>query len=219
MEKSDRRYESSETYWKRKASLFSNLYETWNPLLVPARLFLKHRQERVQKYLPRSSEGKAADIGCGSGEFASMLAARFREVVGLDYSEMMLELAKKRISNPKITFTQADCRKLPLADRSIDFLSALGLLDYVKTPDEAVLEFARVMKKGAKGVLTFPKSPSLFAPLRISQTFRGVLFKIPPIVNVFSEPKVRSLVEKSGFKILEISALWTTMWIIHVERR
>jgi ubiquinone/menaquinone biosynthesis C-methylase UbiE len=212
------RFEASETYWCRQASRFARLYRTRNPVLLGARLFLDGRQKVVGQWTPTAPAGTAVDVGCGSGEFAERLSASFGTVIGVDYSEQMLELARAWVTDPKVAFVRADCARLPLGGGHVDFLSALGLLDYVKDPAAALTEFSRVMKPGATGVLTIPKSPSLFAPLRWSQRFRSAVFGLPPIVNVLTKQQIQDLVTRAGLGIRGLSSLWTTMWIVHVRK-
>ncbi len=213
------KFRASESYWHEEAGLFSNLYRTSNPLLVAARVFLKQRQDLIARYVIQNTGAAALDVGCGSGELVGQLSGYYGKVVGADYSEIMLSQARKAIHAPNVEFVKADCAALPFDDRIFDALYALGLLDYVKDVNGVLRELARVLKPGARAVLTAPKSPSLFAPLRWSQRFRGMLFKIPPIVNTFSRDAWTRAADAAGFRQLELTSLWTTMWIARLEKK
>ena len=54
------------------------------------------RKEKVQSLIDKgiiNAESTVLDIGCGSGQFAVELAKRTKKVVGLDFSEKMLDYA------------------------------------------------------------------------------------------------------------------------------
>lgn len=212
-------FQASENYWHNKAKTFSKFYQSTNPFFAATRLFLKQRQDIIVKWIRPDKQGTVLDVGCGGGEFIEFIAKDFLRVVGVDYSELMIELARKNIKAKNVTFQKSDCTNLPIESDSISQLFALGLLDYVKDMGGTIGEFKRVLKKEGTAVLTFPKSPSLFEPLRWSKTFRGALFKIPPVVNILSRADLEALIKSAGLEILAVTSLWTTMWIVHVRKQ
>jgi SAM-dependent methyltransferase len=89
------------------------------------------------------------DLGCGDGESTRLLAARApASLLGLDYSEVMLEIAKAEENrNPLgIVYGHADCSK-PLTAQYLrpggyDFVTAMWLFHYATT-EEMLYGFAR----------------------------------------------------------------------------
>jgi SAM-dependent methyltransferase len=53
---------------------------------------------------------RAVDLGCGSGRHASLLASRFRQVLGVDVSEPMLAIARGRRAHPNVSYQRRDLR-------------------------------------------------------------------------------------------------------------
>jgi ubiquinone/menaquinone biosynthesis C-methylase UbiE len=180
------------------------------------RLFLKQRQKIIFNLAEFDRKHVALDAGCGSGEFIQNIAPHYKKVIGIDYSSMMLDQAKSRVSN--VTFLKADCKNLPVENESIDCLFALGLFDYVENVNKVLNEFCRVLKKGGYIIFTIPKSPSLFTPIRWSHKFRRKIFKIPPIINSYTKKQLVSCVKDAEFNIINLYSLWTTMWIIKVKK-
>ncbi|BCJ40709.1 methyltransferase [Actinoplanes ianthinogenes] len=72
--------------------------------------------------------GRALDVGCGEGADAAWLAERGWQVTGVDISSVALLRAAGHAAAAgladRITFTQADLRKEPPAERSYDLVSA-----------------------------------------------------------------------------------------------
>jgi len=62
--------------------------------------------------------GRVADLGCGPGRVAAFLAAKGVEVVGIDLSLGMLEMARR--AHPDLRFAVGDLGALPVADHSLD---------------------------------------------------------------------------------------------------
>ncbi len=48
------------------------------------------------------------DIGCGVGRMSQALSHHFGKVVGVDVAETLLQLARERNTNPRVTFEQGD---------------------------------------------------------------------------------------------------------------
>jgi len=68
-----------------------------------------------------ASKGAALDIGCGSGILAFELAQYYDNVVGVDLSAKMLEIASQKRSAPNIEYIQMDASQLAI-DRKFDLI-------------------------------------------------------------------------------------------------
>src|SRR3990167_1928468 len=131
-------FQASEKYWHNKADTFSRFYRSTNPFFVATRVFLNQRQAIIVKWVQPDKQGTVLDVGCGGGEFIEVIARDFSKVIGVDYSEMMIDLARKNISLKNVSLHQSDCTNLPIETDSISQLFALGLLDYVKDTGKAL---------------------------------------------------------------------------------
>jgi ubiquinone/menaquinone biosynthesis C-methylase UbiE len=98
------------------------------------------------------------DLACGSGAFLKDLAAAFprARLIGADLSGAYLEEAGRR-SRVK-ALIQANAERLPLADASVDCVSAIYLFHELPPRVRALVaaEIARVLKPG--GLLAFADS-------------------------------------------------------------
>lgn len=93
------------------------------------------------------------DVGCGTGEISSRLAALFprARVTGVDLLESHLALARDRYAalGERLTFQQADAFELPFAARSFDLVVCRHLLQAVPRPEAILAEMVRVARPGA----------------------------------------------------------------------
>ncbi|MFI8454164.1 class I SAM-dependent methyltransferase [Kitasatospora sp. NPDC085464] len=93
--------------------------------------------------LEEAAGGVVADLGCGPGHVAGWLAGHGAEVVGVDISPRMVELARR--AQPKATFRTGDLLALPAADG--EFAAAVALYSVIHLePDELAPAFAEVRR-------------------------------------------------------------------------
>jgi len=71
----------------------------------------------IQAYHASSNPSKILDIGCGSGEHVLILAQRGYQVTGIDSSETMISMAKKKSSRLNINFQLMDMTELSLTEK------------------------------------------------------------------------------------------------------
>ena len=90
-----------------------------------------------------------ADLGCGTGNGAAVLAPHVERVIAIDREPAMLEAARKRLRNSRgVEFKQGDLSALPLDDGTIDAAMILLVLHHVEKPEVAVSEAHRVIRVG-----------------------------------------------------------------------
>jgi SAM-dependent methyltransferase len=107
--------------------LYNELAWTWEILVseeeyVPEAEFVK---KMIRKY-KKTSGDELLDVGCGAGHHHLFLKDDYK-VTGVDQSEKMLELAKKR--NPEVEYHRGDMRTFQL-NRKFDVVMAMDMLMY-----------------------------------------------------------------------------------------
>ena len=215
--KHEHKLAASDRYWLQRGDAFADFYRTWNPLHLPNRLFCYQRQKLVFDFLGDASWKVCADVGCGSGELISDLGKRCQRLLGIDYSQVMLERARAS-RDPHVSLLRADCRGLPVKANCVDMVFALGLLDYVDDVRAVLSEIGRILVADGEAIVTVPKSPSLLAPLRWTQSIRERVLDLPPIVNSLDRRSFLDLLGGLGFEVRRLESLWTTMWIAHLAK-
>ena len=97
------------------------------------------------------------DIGCGTGRFTHPLAQRFKtRVIGIDPSQRMLEGARAKLADGRVSFLQAPAEQLPLADGCADLVFMSMMLHHIGDKERAARECRRVLD--ARGRLAIRNS-------------------------------------------------------------
>jgi demethylmenaquinone methyltransferase/2-methoxy-6-polyprenyl-1,4-benzoquinol methylase len=116
----------------------------------------------------RSGE-RALDVCCGTGDIALALARAGAAVVGFDFSEPMLSVARRRVaSHPvagegTIEFRQGDALNLPFSDGAFDIVTIGYGLRNLADFDRGMRELTRVLAPGGRWLaLEFGKPDSAF---------------------------------------------------------
>jgi len=141
-----RKQKEIEHYNKKARKLLENKkeqemkdFEDFDPFILESYNFLR-------KFLINKCEGrKVLDYGCGNGIHSIWLAKRGAKVIGIDLSEDLLEVARRKAKEEKIrdniNFLLMDCENMEFNDNSFDIIfdgGTFSSLDFKKIlPDLA----------------------------------------------------------------------------------
>lgn len=121
------------------------------------RRFVRAWIERVR---PPAPDDVLLDCGAGTGLFAADMADRCRVLV-LDDHEEALRMLRSRFGADRVLVPHEG--KLPLSAGSVDFITALDVLEHIPDDSAAVREFARVLRPGGLAVVTVPAGMALWS--------------------------------------------------------
>ena len=134
-------------YWSNQADGYSeiNLEELDNEQrMVWLKLIEDHR--------PKGKSLNVLDIGCGPGFFSILMAEKGHHVTAIDYSDKMLENARKNAERyqaaDKIYFQKMDAQKLSFEKESFDLVLSRNITWTLENPVQAYREWLRVLKSG-----------------------------------------------------------------------
>ena len=141
-----------------------------------------------------------ADLGAGEGTLSQLLAKNARKVIAVDNSPKMVEfgtqLAKKHgIKN--LEYRLGDIEDPPIAKNSVDLAILSQALHHAIHPQEAVTAAHRILKRGGRLAILdllshrFERARELYADHWLG----------------FSEVQLHQLLEKSGFRQIEVSVV------------
>jgi ubiquinone/menaquinone biosynthesis C-methylase UbiE len=105
--------------------------------------------EYVEQIIPLAVEELAGrthvlDLGCGDGQIARALASQGSEVLGVDPTQLHIDIARKRGGGPR--YLLGGATEIPANDNTFDAVVACLVFEHIDQMDEAMTEVARVLK-------------------------------------------------------------------------
>ena len=177
--------------------------------ILPRLLDLAMRQEQLTAYRRRlvpEARGRVLEIGVGSGRNLPFYGSAATEVVGLDASARLLEMARAALPEgtaPPIELIEASAESIPFDDRSFDTVVVTWTLCSIPDVETALREMRRVLA---------PSGRLLFVEHGRSPD-RGVTRwqdRLTPMWKRLAggchlNRPVRSLLEHSGFRVEQLA--------------
>ncbi len=153
-------------------SVFENIahrYDFMNTLLS----FRRHKSWRdfTMKKMNVSKGNTALDVACGTADWTIALAkaSETGSVVGLDFSQNMLEVGIKKVRDKgldkQIELIQGNAMELPFSDSTFDYATIGFALRNVPDIEVVLSEMLRVVKPGGK-VVSLELSKPNWPPFR-----------------------------------------------------
>lgn len=199
------------------------------------RIYIDVENREVPKEIQEGEE--VLDIGTGTGRLIRIARNRMGKLIGIDKNRRYLELLRERYGeDPKIEFKEADVRRIPLEDRSIEVTVCMGnTLGLFYTMEEkepksfqvqALREMVRVTKK--RIIITVHSRKMLWESLRYYrmnnlETPRmkngGVVLREDEelVSQKFSREDLEGLMRAAGIRNYEIIPLNKYVWMVRIN--
>lgn len=151
---------------------------------------------------PRPGD-RVLDVACGPGTLSLKLAPLVREVVGVDLTDELLSIARRKAAEAglsNVTFSPGDVDGLPFPDASFDLVVCGSALHHFPDPGKVFGEMARVCRPGGRiGVIDIvsPEEPD-----RAALTLEIRRLRDPSHAKALKPSEILGLFEAAGFREL-----------------
>ena len=143
---------------------------------------------------------RMVDLGTGTGRMLKLFAPHIQSGVGVDDSVEMLRVARHTLSSDAFTHIsvqQADLQDAPLKDGAADLVTLHQVLHFLDTPENAVIEAARLLGRDGHILITDFAAHTL-ENYRDDYSHRRLGFNDPDMVQFLTQ---------SGFNLLQTRRL------------
>ena len=127
-----------------------------------------------------------ADLGCGSGRWATLIAPKVSKLICVDISQKAISVAQKNLQTfQNVEFIRGSVGNLPIEEESLDFAYSLGVLHHLPVPHQALKSIVRKLKKGAPLLIyiyyALDNRPKWYQKLwKLMDAFRVLISKMSP---------------------------------------
>jgi demethylmenaquinone methyltransferase / 2-methoxy-6-polyprenyl-1,4-benzoquinol methylase len=200
-----------ETQVRAMFDRIAGLYDRMNTVMTAG---LHHRWRRRAADLAQLGPGnRALDVATGTGDLAIALAERVGaegEVVAVDFSERMLELARTKSNGLAIQFETANALALPFGDEEFDAATVgFGARNFSDL-ERGLREMVRVVRPGGRVVVL-----EITTPRRVPlSTFYGLWFDraVPALGRLAGDAEAYSYLPSSVRRFPSAGELAGVMW-------
>ena len=162
---------------------YAEEYDKWfdrNPFAYESELLA------IKRFFPR--RGKGLEIGVGTGKFALPLGIK----VGVEPAKAMAVIARQR----GIEVHEAVAENLPFENGTFDFVLMVTVLCFLRNPQTAIEEIARVLKPDGSLIIGMIDRESFLGKIYESKKAKSLFYKD---AQFFSVPEVIDILKRTGF--------------------
>lgn len=165
----------------------------------------------MDRLVPNAKKGRRLlEVGCGTGHWSQYFADKGFDVTGIDISEAMLRVARKK-SIANVGFQLANAENLPFADNQFDVAAAITALEFTAHPKRVLSEMARCVK--TRGGTLIVGALNALSPYNQQRKKRQS--SVYASASLFSPRQLEDLLSQFGnVRILTAGFVPTTDWLL-----
>ena len=175
--------------------------EIWNWESPAGRQRWKRRVQMLSDHLRPGMT--ILEIGCGTGYFTRELTRRGADIVAIDVSPDLLEIAKAKYSAPNVRYEIQNAYALTYADAMFDSVVGSSILHHLEI-EEALREIYRVLNPG--GTIYFTEPNMLNPQIAMQKNIPWIKRRLgdSPDETAFFRWSLRRLLTQTGYRDIQI---------------
>ncbi len=174
-----------------------NKYSTKNPI---ARYLINNFDKAIGKIIKDAAPTKILELGCGEGHVTNIILEKTSaEIVATDISESILEKAREKIKDKRVSFKVINAESFSADDEILDcdFVVCCEVLEHLNNPTFALKNMREI--NADRYLFSVPREPLW----RILNFVRGAYISdfgnSPGHIQHWSKKRFTSLLENNGF--------------------
>lgn len=128
--------------------------EIWNWSTPTGKIRWQRRCDMFRFFLGDDNK-KVLEIGCGTGLFTQEIAKTNNQIIAIDISDDLINLARERVNRSNVIFKVEDACATAFDSDYFDYIIGSSVLHHLDV-DSALKEFYRILKPGGKLMFTEP---------------------------------------------------------------
>jgi len=183
--------------------------EVWDGI---AKFWKEHRIKPVSEVVDflKNKQGKVLDLGCGGGR--NFIKQSSIEIYGVDFSQKMLDYAKKHAEKEKINveLVKSSANNLPFKDNFFDsaiFIAVLHCIEKKEQRKKAIEELFRVLKPNSEALIRVWNKDQKRFKNKDKEAFISWKTEEGKVIRyyyLYEKEELKNLLESSGFKIVKV---------------
>ena len=142
---------------------------------------------------------RIVEIGCGGGEFLSMMEEAGADVAGIEFSEELVRRARAEGMRVHRQYLEEGTEEIPGAPYDAFFI--LSFLEHNPDPGAYLRRIAQNLTEGAVGIVEVPDVDMILREHLYSEFIQDHLL-------YFTEDTLRRTLEHCGFEVLSCASIW-----------
>lgn len=157
------------------------------------------RKARILAEALRDVRGPVLEIGAGTGLVTGLLAPQLRaeRYVALELSPAMLDAARARVRDPRMSFVNGDAMDTKLEPETFEAVLCVDVLHHLGRPVDALREWLRITRPGGRLVLL---EANAYNPA--NRAYLGVEFELRLFLN--TDENLRAWAVEAGWSDVRV---------------
>lgn len=153
---------------------------------IVQRIWHELKIDLIDRVMPPDLNDVILDIGCGSGNITNYLAAKSKQVTGVDANEEAILYAKQTFVKSGLSFKHALIDQIDFRDETFTKIYILELIEhiYAEQIKDFFSECYRLLKQGGEILLTTPNKNSLWPIIEKTLDFLTLAPKMSGVQHV-----------------------------------
>ena len=178
------------------------------------RIYWDYR-DRVALSLLNEQDKRIVDLGCGEGITLEKLVKIFptSEVIGIDYLQENVNIC---YNHGLKQACKGDIYALDLADKSVDAVVFMEVIEHLEHPEAAIKEIRRILKLNGKLITVFPNDGFFKIARLLTLKFKEAGYD-PGHVKQWTQGEMKRFLNQWGFLVFFTRSIPFFLWPISLH--